>query len=102
MGTGARQKPQRLGEKLLQIRQALGLSQSEMVRHLGLEDIIWDSKISHYELGKREPTLLILLNYARAGGVHMEALVDDKLDLPDKIPGKVRRGEIERLYSKKQ
>ena len=81
-----RHRPERLAEKLLQIRLALGLSQSEMLRRIGLEDTISYKKISDYERGNREPTLLILLGYARAANVAMEAIVDDELDLPDRLP----------------
>jgi transcriptional regulator with XRE-family HTH domain len=45
---------------------ALGLSQSELVKRLGVEEIISYKKVSDYERGQREPTLLILLRYARA------------------------------------
>jgi transcriptional regulator with XRE-family HTH domain len=90
MGTKARIKPERLAGKLRQIREALGLSQSEMWRHLGLEDLIVFKQISTYELGKREPPLPILLAYARAAGVCMDRLVDDDLDLPAKLPAKAK------------
>jgi transcriptional regulator with XRE-family HTH domain len=88
MGKAARAKPERLAIKLLQIREGLGLSQSELVRHLGLAGKISRAKISEYERGEREPTLLILLEYARAAGVCMDVLVNDKVDLPEKAPGK--------------
>ena len=86
MGVKARQRPERLAEKLLHIRHALGLSQSELVRRLELDDLITYKKVSDYERGSREPTLLILLRYARAANVAMEAIVDDSLDLPAKLP----------------
>jgi transcriptional regulator with XRE-family HTH domain len=86
MGQAARAKPKRLPEKLLQIRDGLGLSQSELVNHLRLRDKISRAKISEYERGEREPTLLVLLEYARAAGVCMDVLVDDKADLPAKLP----------------
>jgi transcriptional regulator with XRE-family HTH domain len=91
-----RPKPERLPEKLLQIRNALGLSQTELLRRLGVEDIIEYHSISKYELGKREPLLTILLQYARVAGVHMEDIVDDELDLPDRMPGPVRYKRIKR------
>ncbi len=94
----ARQKTERLAEKLLQIRSALGLSQAEMLRQLGFEDSLVYNRISDYELGKREPPLPVLLQYARLAGVHMEALVDDELDLPDKLPASVNHQEIKRKY----
>jgi transcriptional regulator with XRE-family HTH domain len=83
----ARPKPERLAEKLLQIRNALGLSQTEMLRHLGVEDLIEYHTISKYELGKNEPPLMILLRYARTAGVYVEDLIDDELDLPQNLPG---------------
>jgi transcriptional regulator with XRE-family HTH domain len=86
VGVKARQKPARLAEKLLQIREALGLSQNELIRRLGVE--LAQNRISDYELGKGEPSLPLLLSYARLAGVCLERLVDDELDLPDKLPAK--------------
>lgn len=85
MGSSVRPKPARLAEKLLKIRAVLGHSQTEMLRPLGLagQD---RSIISGYELGKREPPLLVLLKYARLAGVIVDVLIDDDLDLPDKLP----------------
>jgi transcriptional regulator with XRE-family HTH domain len=88
MGKGARRLPQRLAGKLRQIREALGLSQSELLRRLGAEDFITYHRISDYELGKNEPPLDVLLRYARLAGVCMDVLIDDELDLPDKLPAK--------------
>ena len=82
----ARRRPKRLAEKLLQIRNTLGISQTEMHSRLGIEDEIPYTRISDYELDKSEPTLMVLLQYARAANVHMEALVDDDLELPTKLP----------------
>jgi transcriptional regulator with XRE-family HTH domain len=90
----ARPKPERLAEKLLQIRNALGLSQQQLHKRLGVEDLIEYNELSKYELGKREPILNILLQYARVAGVHMEDIVDDELDLPEKLPGNVRHAGI--------
>jgi transcriptional regulator with XRE-family HTH domain len=88
VGVKARQRPERLAEKLLQIRDALGLSQSELLRRLELEDAISYKKISDYERGQREPSLIILLQYARAAGVCVDVLIDDRLDLPAKLPAR--------------
>ncbi|HEX8137567.1 MAG TPA: helix-turn-helix transcriptional regulator [Pyrinomonadaceae bacterium] len=90
MGKKPRPKPKRLAEKLLTIRNALGLSQSEMLKRLEAEDQIDYTAISKYEVGRNEPSLMLLLQYARAAGVHMEDLVDDELDLPNKLPGPVK------------
>src|SRR5437588_2889835 len=96
MGKGSRPKPERLPEKLRDIRLALGLSQPEMHRQLGLEDEVEYTNISKYELGRNEPPLTTLLSYARIAGVHLEDIVDDELDLPAKLPGTVRYQGIKR------
>jgi transcriptional regulator with XRE-family HTH domain len=88
MARGPREKPERLAEKLLTIRQALGLSQTEMLRRLGAEDRMAYHRISEFESGKGEPSLIILLQYARAAGVSMDVLVDDEMDLPAKLLAK--------------
>ncbi len=82
----ARERPERLAEKLLQIRKALGLSQGEMLGRVGLGESGYRHYISHFETGGREPSLLILLQYARVANVYVEALIDDELDLPVKLP----------------
>lgn len=87
MGRKARRRPERLGEKLRAIRDALGLSQTGMVKRLGDEGIA-ASQISEYETGKREPSLIMLLQYARLANVYMDVLVDDESDLPAKLPAK--------------
>ena len=84
----ARQRSERLAEKLFQIRTALGLSQTEMLKRLGVEGMIVYNRISDYELGKREPPLPILLRYGRLAGVCVDVLIDDDLDLPTKLPAR--------------
>ena len=81
MGRYHRQKPAKLAAKLLYIREKLGLSQNELIRHLGLEDEITQSRISGYELGTREPSLQTLLKYAKAVGISTDILIDDESDL---------------------
>lgn len=84
MGRARRNQPRKLAKKLHKIRvDLLGLSQSEMARALGLT--IHYTAVSHYELGTREPSLVVLLKYARLAGISMEVLVDDKLDLPKNL-----------------
>ena len=96
MGRKPRMKPERFSEKLVQIRTELGLSQSELLRHLGLEEAMDYRRISEFERGTTEPPLLVVLQYARAAGVHMEDIVDDELDLPARLPGKVRHQGLKR------
>jgi transcriptional regulator with XRE-family HTH domain len=83
-----RQKPARLAEKLLEIRNKLGLSQNEMISRMGLTNKLTQNRVSAYELGEREPPLYVLLAYARAigSGAYLEHLVDDELALPEKLP----------------
>jgi len=88
MGKRARPKPERLAEKLLRIREALGVSQSEMFRRLDVEGLTEVKRISDYEIGKSEPPLPVLLQYARVAGVCVDVLIDDRLDLPAKLPAK--------------
>lgn len=94
MGRATPAKPKRLAEKLFQIRKSLGLSQNGMLKRLGFPDKLIQTSISGYERGMREPSLLVLLEYARAAGVYMEVLVDDSLDLPPKIPSPVKHDGI--------
>jgi len=91
MARGARIRPERLPEKLLQIRVALGLSQSELLRRLGLEEQMDYRRISEFERGTTEPHLTVLLQYARAAGVHMEDIVDDELRQPHGFPLRAAR-----------
>lgn len=86
----ARRRPERLAEKLRQIRIMLGLSQAELQKRLGVEEEIPYTRISDYELDKNEPSLIVLLEYARVAGVHLEEIVDDRMELPSKLPGPVK------------
>ena len=88
MARGPRERPERLAEKLRAVREGLGLSQSEMLRRLGAEERMAYHRISEFESGKGEPSLIILLEYARAAGVNTDVLIDDELDLPAKLPAK--------------
>lgn len=94
MGTNPRVRPTRLAEKLRYIRASLNLTQAELVRQLSVDGLTTQSKISEFESGAREPSLLVLLQYARLAGVHMEDLVDDEEDLPHKLPGKVKHKRL--------
>jgi transcriptional regulator with XRE-family HTH domain len=76
-----RPRPKHLANKLLQIRLTLGVSQGEMVRRLGLQNLIDPTSISKYETDKNEPPLAILLAYARAVGISTDTLIDDSLQL---------------------
>lgn len=79
----ARSRPNRLAEKLLQIREALGLSQHEMAERLseraGVQ--ITSKNVSKSERDKSTPYIEIVLAYARLANVEMNQIVDDDLDL---------------------
>jgi transcriptional regulator with XRE-family HTH domain len=92
----ARPKPERLAEKLLAIRMALGVSQPELHRRLGVEHLIDYTRVSTYERGKNEPPLMILLEYARIANVYVEALIDDEVDLPDRLPSPTKSEGVRR------
>jgi transcriptional regulator with XRE-family HTH domain len=70
-----------------------------MLKRLGVEDMIVYNRISDYERGEREPPLPILLRYARLAGVPTEVLIDDELDLPEKLPGPTDHEEIRRKFA---
>src|SRR5205085_6876321 len=96
MGRSPRPRPARLSEKLLFIRRALQLTQEAMLDRLGTIGGLTHSSISGYELGMREPPLIVLLEYSRIANVQLEVLADDSLDLPDKIPSRTKHKGIKR------
>jgi transcriptional regulator with XRE-family HTH domain len=98
-----RPKPLRLSEKLRLIRTQLGLSQTELLERMGLAGTMHYGRISEYEQGKREPSLMTLLAYARTAQVHLEDIVADEFELPRKLPGKVNyRGITHKTSSKRR
>ena len=77
-----RAMPKKLGKKLLQIRMNLGMSQREIVKALKYHDTpLRASQISQYEQGQREPTMMLVLAYARLAGISTDVLIDDKIKL---------------------
>ena len=93
MSTKPRPRPSRLAAKLLQIRQCLGVSQSQLVQllNVGLEDC----RISEYERDIREPSLITLLAYSYLVGIPINDLVDDRIDLSAEIRIKRRRKTVD-------
>lgn len=83
---GRQESPKRLGEKLVLIRSSLTLSQSEILRHLGIDKEYTREEISAYERGVRIPPLHVLLKYSKVARVWVNVLIDDGLDLPTKLP----------------
>lgn len=90
MGRSHRSRPAQLSKKLKQIRLALKLSQSQMVRALDLNEPIYPASIALYELGSREPPLMVLLRYAEVANICLDVLADDRVTLPRELPAKKR------------
>ncbi len=83
MGQQRRPQPKRLASKLRNIREMLDLSQEQMAeRFKHVKSPPQPGTISRYETGQREPSLLVLLEYARLAGISTDVLIDDKLNLP--------------------
>lgn len=103
MGRSPRDQPKRLAPKLLFIRASLNLTQEQMAESLReVKPSIRPGHVSELERGLREPTIPLLLRYARIAGVPMEVLADDELDLPARLPAKASvRGVVSRKKVKK-
>jgi len=97
MGTARRPQPKYLPAKLLRIRQAFDLTQEQMAARLQhLKPPPQPGQISRFEQGKREPSLLILLEYARMAGITIDTLADDEAELPARLPAKAWRAGVKR------
>lgn len=96
MGSAARRKPDRLAEKLLTIRTSLGLSQNGLIRLMGFWGDLTQAEISMFERGIRLPSLLVLAAYSRVANVYFEVLIMDELDLPNRLPTRVKSEGIKR------
>lgn len=101
MGRASRPKPARLTKKLVEIRKKLNLSQNGMVRQMGLAGELTREEISTFERGIRVPPLPVLLEYARAAGVYVDALIDDDVELPKKLPSTPKHEGIKRPSTSK-
>lgn len=96
MAKASRKKPERLAEKLLEIRQKLGLSQNGLIRHLGLTEELEQDYVSKFERGVLVPPLHVLLAYAEAANVWMETLIKDSVDLPEALPSSEKHEGVSR------
>jgi transcriptional regulator with XRE-family HTH domain len=87
MGRSQRVRPTLLAMKLRQIRETLGLTQEQMIKRLCYTaSPLHPQNISGFERGEREPPLPLLLAYARSVNLSTDYLIDDKLELPAKLP----------------
>jgi transcriptional regulator with XRE-family HTH domain len=93
MRRGARRRPGLLKMKLRAIRAGLGgLSQRELIEHLGLTGYLNQGEVSAFEQGVREPDLLTLKAYADAAGISTDDLINDEAKLPAKLPARQMTG----------
>lgn len=91
MGRSRRDHPKRLASKLRQVRETLDLTQEQMAEMLKqTKPSVRPGHVSELERGLREPTLPLLLRYARIAGVYVDALIDDEIDLPARLPARQR------------
>src|ERR1051325_4433417 len=95
MGTARRPQPKRLPAKLLKVRQLLGLAQDQMAAQLSrAKPSPQPGQVSRFEQGKREPSLLLLLEYARVAGGFTDVFFDDELDVPERLPSDLKVGKV--------
>jgi len=91
-----RRKPKLLPHKFVVIREHLGIAPVDMARKLEVvrKLKVTSRRLSNYENGKSEPTLMELLAYARLAGVPMDLIVDDRVSVNAlrKLLGKSIRG----------
>lgn len=89
MGSARRPRPKYLGEKLLFIRTHFDYSLAQMADKLPDDKLkVLRTSISQYELNDREPSLPLLLRYARMANITIDVLADDEIDLSDYFPVK--------------
>jgi len=96
VGTARQLRPKRLGKKLAMIRRQLQLSQNELIGKLGFGDVLLREEISSFERDVRVPPPLVLLEIAKLAGVYVDDLLDDSVELPDKLPAKRKSESSER------
>lgn len=83
MGSAKQERPERIAQKLKDIRLSLGFTQDEMAKALATHGVkMYSGYVGSFEIGARVPSLLVTLAYARIAKIHVEILIDDELDLP--------------------
>src|SRR5687768_1756284 len=89
-----RPTPQHLAAKLQAIRENFGVSQYRLAGLLQ----VGRTRLSEFEWGRRMPSWIVLLRYARLTGIPLEFIVDDDIDLDYfkkyLIEVEQRRGEL--------
>ncbi len=94
MGRKTKPQPEKLAAKLKQVRNMLDLGQAPLAGALTCEQSpVLPSHVSAFELGKRQPSLITIVRYARLAGISTDALIDDDMELPFRLPR--RRARLE-------
>lgn len=84
MGSASRVKPKKLAGKLLAIRERLDCTGLQLANKLSDDRVtVQRTDIPRFEKGIREPSLVILLRYAKLAGVSTDILIDDERELPE-------------------
>ncbi len=80
MGSSSRVKPEKLGGKLMAIRLKFEYTFSEMAECLSDDKVkVLRTDVSRFEKGFREPSLIILLRYAKLAHTTLDILADDEI-----------------------
>lgn len=89
MGSASRAKPKKLPGKLLAIRRFLNCTGQEMALKLSDDEVkVQRTDIPRFEKGIREPSLIILLRYAKLANISTDILIDDEIYLPERVSQK--------------
>lgn len=84
----SRPQPRHLASKLRKARIKLGVTQQELAERLTTKrSPVYPGHVSEFERGKREPSLIVLLRYARQSRVSVDDLIDDDIEFPKASPG---------------
>jgi Helix-turn-helix. len=89
-----RHTPQLLPAKLLEIRKHLNKTQSQMLSLLNIDEI--RARISEYENGTGQPSLITLLRYSKVSGVLINDLADDEVAVTELTFRKPKRRKRQR------
>ena len=74
-----RPTPQHLAPKLQAIRESFGVSQYRFSKFLQ----VGRTRLSEWEWGRRVPSLVVLMRYAKLADIPLEFIVDDDIALDD-------------------
>lgn len=82
MGSAKRIQPKKLAGKLRVIREHFGYTGLQLAEKLSDDQIsVQRTDIPRFEKGIREPSLIVLLRYAKLANVSTDILIDDDIEL---------------------